>query len=160
MGRKKVTEETVPVQSWLKRPRKPQLPYLGPEPKEFVESERSISIWDGMTLEELLKEVPEGMAFKDLSFRRDSYYDDYNTTLSYTVSERNPSYGYELKQYEKRKVEYEERMEAYKVDKKVYDTWHKMTEDEKKELEVKRQASLKAAKIKKLETELAKLKEG
>lgn len=161
MGRKKAITEEAPVQSWLKRPRKPQLPYLGPIPQEFVKNEKTINIWEGMTLDALVKEVPEGVSFTDLFFGRESDYEDsYTTTLSYTVSEKNPTYGYEMKQYEKRKVEYEERMEVYRADKKVYDNWHKMTEEEKKGLEAQRLATVRAAKIKKLETELAKLKEG
>ena len=157
MGSKKV--KATESQNWLKKPRKPQPPYLGPQPKEFLETGRSINVWDGMTLAQLLAEVPEGMDYDNVSFGRLNDYDS-DLTLSYTVTEKNPYYEIEMKQYERRKAEYAERMEAYQADKKVYDTWHKMTEEEKKELEAKRQASIKAAKIKKLETELAKLKEG
>lgn len=157
MGSKKITAS---LESWLKKPRKPQLPYLGSTPQEFIRSQKTINICDGMTLAELLKEIPDGIGFDDLSFGRESDYDDsYTTTLSYIIHELNPSYGYELRQHEKRKEEYDEKMEMYNREKKVYDNWHKMTEEEKKDLEAQRLAAAKELKIKKLEIELAKLKE-
>lgn len=148
-------------ESFLKRPRKPTQPWLGNPPSEYLPVVHRIDLYQGMTLAELIADLPAGVEFRDLTFDHTDDYNGYDTgvrSLSYQVSERNPHYDLQLREYEIKKQEYEARLVIYQAEKKIYDRWHLLTDTEKLDLENQRKALLKAEKIKKLETQLANLR--
>lgn len=133
----------------MKKLNKPYPPIM---PQEFISYQKIICIYEGMSLLELLKEIPHNVDQTNAIFAENDYNHDIGVaSLSYKINESNIDYEIQIKEYETLLTKYNE-------EKKIYDAWDNMNDTQKLCIENQRKASLKLKKINQLEKQLKQLK--
>jgi len=156
--KKKVKKPKLTAPKEPKKPRKPQKPE---EPKEMIVSSGTISIYDGMSLQEIIDSVPENvdMSKTELTLELDYMGCHYNPGIeghfTYTGGlMKNPHYNRQLITYNKKMKAYEKNLAEYKAAMKEYE---KDLEQYKKEKEIFDKV-LAQCEIERLEAELSILR--
>lgn len=129
--------------------RKPRKPVLPTEPKRRVMNSARINLVSGATIDEVLRNIPEGIALDKVCLYADGCYDDdIELYLTWEVEIDNAKYDQDY-------IRYLERLKAYEQSALTYDSALKAWEEAEAAKKL-----LVSTRIQQLESEIAKLKAG